>query len=87
MLQQVAALRKLTKQELIEFFNDFIKVGAPQRKTLSIGVYGNLHSSEYTAEKSEPLQPYCLKIDDIFSFRRSQSLYGSFRGVFDHAKL
>nr|XP_023922897.1 insulin-degrading enzyme-like 1, peroxisomal [Quercus suber] len=84
---EVAALRQLTQQELIDFFNECIKVGAPQRKTLSIGVYGNLHSSEYTAEKSEPVQPYSLKIDDIFSFRRSQSLYGSFRGVSDHSKL
>ena len=80
MLQQVAALRKLTKQELIEFFNDFIKVGAPQRKTLSIGVYGKLHSEEYTTEKSDPLRPYSLTIDDIISFKNSQSLYASFRG-------
>ncbi|XP_075638112.1 insulin-degrading enzyme-like 1, peroxisomal [Castanea sativa] len=84
---EVAALRQLTQQELIDFFNECIKVGAPQRKTLSIGVYGNLHNSEYTAEKSEPVQPYSMKIDDIFSFRRSQSLYGSFRGVSDHSKL
>ncbi|KAF5473279.1 hypothetical protein F2P56_009903, partial [Juglans regia] len=80
---EVAALRQLTQQELIDFFNDHIKVGAPQRKSLSIGVYGNLHSSEYTADKSGPVH-YSVKIDDIFSFRRSQPLYGSFRGVSDH---
>ena len=84
MLQQVAALRELTKQEFIDFFNDFIKVGAPERKTLSIGVYGKLHSAEYTTEKSDPVLPYSLKIDDIISFKKSQPLYPSFRGVSDH---
>ncbi|KAF5474140.1 hypothetical protein F2P56_006066 [Juglans regia] len=83
---EVAALRKLTQKELIDFFNDYIKVGAPQRKSLSVGVYGNLHSSEYTADASEP-GPYSVKIDNIFSFRRSQPLYGSFRGVSGHVKL
>ncbi|GMY19546.1 insulin-degrading enzyme-like 1, peroxisomal, partial [Fagus crenata] len=81
---QVAALRELTKQEFIDFFNDFIKVGAPERKTLSIGVYGKLHSAEYTTEKSDPVVPYSVKIDDIISFKNSQPLYPSFRGVSDH---
>ncbi|XP_041024462.1 insulin-degrading enzyme-like 1, peroxisomal [Juglans microcarpa x Juglans regia] len=83
---EVAALRKLTQKELIDFFNDYIKVGAPQRKSLSVGVYGNLHSSEYTADASEQ-GPSSVKIDNIFSFRRSQPLYGSFRGVSGHVKL
>lgn len=83
---EVAALRQLTKQELIDFFNDYIKVGAPLRKSLSIGVYGNPHCSEYTADKNEPV-PYSVVIDDIVSFRRSQPLYGSFRGVSGHGKL
>ncbi|GMY19416.1 insulin-degrading enzyme-like 1, peroxisomal [Fagus crenata] len=81
---QVAALKELTKQEFIDFFNDYIKVGAPERKTLSIGVYGKLHSAEYTTEKSDPVLPYSVKIDDIISFKNSQPLYPSFRGVSDH---
>ena len=85
-LKQVAALRQIEKQELVDFFNEYIKVGAAQKRTLSIGVYGNKHGSEYTADKSES-QRYSMKIDDIFSFRRSQSLYGSFRGVAGHVKL
>ncbi|XP_062166020.1 insulin-degrading enzyme-like 1, peroxisomal isoform X1 [Alnus glutinosa] len=83
---EVAALRQLEKQDLVDFFNEHIKVGAPQRRTLSVGVYGNRHSSEYTTDKSEP-QRYSMKIDDIFSFRRSQPLYGLFRGVSGHVKL
>jgi insulysin len=85
-LKQVAALRQIEKQELVDFFNEYIKVGAAQKRTLSIGVYGNRHGSEYTADKSES-QRYSMKIDDIFSFRRSQALYGSFRGVAGHVKL
>ncbi|XP_039172492.1 insulin-degrading enzyme-like 1, peroxisomal [Eucalyptus grandis] len=33
---EVAALRKLAKQELITFFNRHIRIGAPKRKVLSV---------------------------------------------------
>lgn len=84
---QVAALKTLTHQELIDFFNEHIKVGAPHKKALSVRVYGNLHSSEYSADLNQPLQPDTVKVDDIFSFRRSQPLYGSFKGAFGNVKL
>ena len=80
MLKQVAALRQLTKQDLIDFFNQHIKVGASRKKTLSVGVYGNPHSSEYTVDKSEPVQPYSVKIDDVYGFKSGLPLYGSFKG-------
>lgn len=44
---EVAALRDLTKEELVNFFNCFLKEGAQKRKTLSVRVYGCLHSDEY----------------------------------------
>ncbi|PRQ44705.1 putative insulysin [Rosa chinensis] len=84
---EIAALRQLTQQELIEFYNEHIKVGAPRKRTLSVRVYGNPHSSEYASDKSSPVQPCTVKIDDIFTFRRSQPLYGSFKGNFGHVKL
>ena len=84
-LKQIAALRQLTQQELIDFFNEHIKVGAPHKRTLSVRVYGKSHSSEYKIDKSSPAQASSVKIDDIFSFRRSQPLYGSFKG--NHVKL
>ncbi|GKV32547.1 hypothetical protein SLEP1_g41143 [Rubroshorea leprosula] len=40
---EVAALRQLTQAELIDFFNEYIKVGAPQKRTLSIHVVGKGH--------------------------------------------
>ncbi|KAM1079537.1 hypothetical protein FF1_014341 [Malus domestica] len=82
---EIAALRQLTQQELIDFFNEHIKVGAPQKRSLSVRVYGNSHSSEYTTDGSSPVKPCYVKIDDIFSFRRSQPLYGSFK--VNHVKL
>lgn len=82
--EQVEALRQLSLQELIDFFNEYVKIGASQRKTLSVRVYGKLHSSEYEAEAS---QPHLSKIDNIFSFRRSQSLYPSFKGLSGQMKL
>lgn len=87
MLNQVAALKQLTQQELIDFFNENIKVGAPQKKSLSVRVFGNLHSSKYTADENEPAQPCSIRIDDIYSFRRSRPLYGSFKGTFGQVKL
>ncbi|CAK9155607.1 unnamed protein product [Ilex paraguariensis] len=84
---EVAALKKLTREELIDFFNEYIKVGAPRKKSLSVHVYASSHSSEYRAEKTEPVGPNSVQIEDIFSFRRSRPLYGSFKGGFGHMKL
>ncbi|KAK1267709.1 Zinc-metallopeptidase, peroxisomal [Acorus gramineus] len=84
---EVAALRELPQQELIDFFNEHIKVGAPRRKTLTIQVFGKLHSSEYNDVISEKGESQSTRIKDIFTFRRSRPLYGSFRGGFGHMKL
>ncbi|KAF8403788.1 hypothetical protein HHK36_011894 [Tetracentron sinense] len=84
---EVEALKQLTQQQLIDFFDEYIKVGAPRRKTLSIQVYGGLHSTEYKAAKNEPCQTESMRIDDLFSFRRSRPLYGSFKGGLGHMKL
>ncbi|GLT74479.1 hypothetical protein SLA2020_462740 [Shorea laevis] len=75
---EVAALKQLTQQELIDFFNQYIKVGAPQKRTLSVHVIGKEHLLGYKATKTEVSQPG--EINDIFSFRRSLPLYGSFKG-------
>uniref|UniRef100_A0A0E0EDB2 Peptidase M16 N-terminal domain-containing protein n=1 Tax=Oryza meridionalis TaxID=40149 RepID=A0A0E0EDB2_9ORYZ len=77
---EVAALRDLNKEELIEFFNNHVKDNAPQKKILSIQVYGGLHSSEYGKIVHDESQPHSYQITDIFSFRRSRPLYGSFKG-------
>ncbi|KAH7661783.1 insulysin protein [Dioscorea alata] len=77
---EVAALRELTKQELFEFFDSYVKVDAPQRKTLSIQVYGCLHSAEFQSSIHESSSLQNCQIRDIFSFKRSRPLYGSFRG-------
>ncbi|OMO71420.1 hypothetical protein COLO4_28268, partial [Corchorus olitorius] len=84
---EVAALRQVTKREFIDFFEEYIKVGSPRKKTLSVRVYGKKHLSEYKSEISEPLQLDTVRIDDILSFRNSQSHYGSFKGSFSNMKL
>ncbi|GJN32785.1 hypothetical protein PR202_gb21313 [Eleusine coracana subsp. coracana] len=84
---KVAALRELKKEELIEFFNNHVKVDAPQKKVLSIQVYGGLHSAEYQKIVDDaPPPPWC-EITDIYSFRRSRPLYGSFKGGVGQMKL
>ncbi|KAL4202082.1 hypothetical protein AMTRI_Chr02g261950 [Amborella trichopoda] len=77
---EVAALRELTKKDVIEFFNNYIKIGAPLKKKLSLQVYGALHSSEYEAVKRNENNCHSICIDDILSFRGSQPLYGSYEG-------
>ncbi|EYU18739.1 hypothetical protein ABFS82_10G164400 [Erythranthe guttata] len=84
---EVAALKQLTQQELIDFFNEHIQCGAPGKKSMSVRVYGSAHSSEFEADKSLTAETEFVQIEDIFSFRRSRPLYGSLRGCFGHMKL
>ncbi|BAT02226.1 insulin-degrading enzyme-like 1, peroxisomal isoform X1 [Oryza sativa Japonica Group] len=84
---EVAALRDLKKEELIEFFDNHVKVNAPRKKILSIQVYGRLHTNEYEKVVHDEPQPHSYQITDIFSFRRSRPLYGSFKGGIGQMKL
>lgn len=84
---EVAALRDLTKEELVEFFDSYIKVDSPKRKTLSIQIFGGLHSAAYEKALNELDQPQMYQIKDVFSFRRSRPLYGSFKGGLGQMKL
>ncbi|XP_062187589.1 insulin-degrading enzyme-like 1, peroxisomal isoform X2 [Phragmites australis] len=84
---EVAALRDLRKEELIEFFDNHVKVNAPQKKILSIQVYGGLHSAEYQKIVHDAPPPQSCAITNIYSFRRSRPLYGSFRGGVGQMKL
>ncbi|XP_011075245.1 insulin-degrading enzyme-like 1, peroxisomal isoform X1 [Sesamum indicum] len=85
--REVEELKRVSQKELIDFFNEYIKVGALQKKSLSVRVYGNLHSSEQQVDNSQPVESSNVQIEDIFSFRRSRPLYGSFRGGYGHLKL
>ena len=76
---QVSALKQLQKQELIDFFDEYIKVGAARKKSLSIRVYGSQHLKEMASDKDEVPSP-SVEIEDIVGFRKSQPLHGSFRG-------
>nr|GMD41758.1 insulin-degrading enzyme-like 1, peroxisomal [Ipomoea batatas] len=84
---EVEALKKLTKKDLIEFFDEHIKAGAPLKKSLSVQVYGSSHSAECKAHQNEPVEQHVFRVEDIFSFRRSHELYGSFKGGLGFMKL
>ena len=86
LMKQVAALKQITQKDLNEFFNEYIKVGAPHKKGLSVRVYGSKHASEYETDNSKPPESSVVRIEDIFSFRRSRPLYGSLKGGFGHLK-
>ncbi|GFP92228.1 zinc-metallopeptidase peroxisomal [Phtheirospermum japonicum] len=85
--REVEALKQLSQKELIDFFNEHIKFGATQKKSMSVRVYGSAHSSEYQTDNSQTAESNTVRIEDIYSFRRSRPLYGSFRGVFGHLKF
>ncbi|XP_027173637.1 insulin-degrading enzyme-like 1, peroxisomal [Coffea eugenioides] len=82
--REVAILKHLTKNDLIDFFNEHIRVGAPQKKSLSVQIYGSSYSSEY---KVESVEPGIHQIEDVFSFKRSHPLFGSFKGGIGLVKL
>lgn len=84
---QVEALKKLTKEEFIDYFNQYIKVDAPERKTLSVQVYGRNHCEEYKKIIQEEQSPKTYRIKDIFSFRRSRPLFGWSKGGPSHMEL
>ncbi|KAL2641367.1 hypothetical protein R1flu_008954 [Riccia fluitans] len=48
---EVAALRKLDKDALIDFFGTYVQRNARRRRTLSLRVYGSQHSGELKALK------------------------------------
>ncbi|KAG5399741.1 hypothetical protein IGI04_014348 [Brassica rapa subsp. trilocularis] len=77
--EEVAALRELKKEELIDFFDTYIKVDAPKKKSMSICVYGSQHLKEMASDKDKVASPF-IEIEDIVGFRKSQPLYGSLKG-------
>ncbi|XP_059309265.1 insulin-degrading enzyme-like 1, peroxisomal isoform X2 [Lycium ferocissimum] len=83
---EVAGLKQITKTDLIDFFNEYVNVGAPKRKSLSLQVFGSSHSCQLKAEKVDPVEPNVVQIEDIFCFRRSRPLYPSFKGDISHLK-
>jgi len=48
---QVAALKKVNKEELLDFVGQHIARNSPNRRKLSIQVYGGLHLAEFKAAK------------------------------------
>ncbi|XP_042422583.1 insulin-degrading enzyme-like 1, peroxisomal isoform X3 [Zingiber officinale] len=84
---EVAALKELDKDELIDYFNKFIKIDSPQRKTLCVLVYGGPQTAEYKKVIQQEDTPKLHRIKDIFAFRRSRPLFGSFKGGLGLTKL
>ncbi|KMZ64568.1 putative Insulin-degrading enzyme [Zostera marina] len=86
---EIAALRELKHHELVDFFDRYVKVGSPERKSVSFQVFGGLHSAEYKiAKNGSGRHPNKMnRIDDIIMFKKSRPLYGSLKGGFTQTKL
>lgn len=103
---QVTALKNVSKKELLDFVAQYIARNSPNRRKLSIQVYGGQHLVEYRAAKGQAPNEtsYNFKlnstagercavpvgnsvsraaadrIDNIYTFKRSQELHESLRG-------
>uniref|UniRef100_A0ACD5WHF8 Uncharacterized protein n=1 Tax=Avena sativa TaxID=4498 RepID=A0ACD5WHF8_AVESA len=77
---EVALLRELKKEEFIEFFDQYIKVDAPQRRTVGVQVFSGNHSAEFKTATAEADPPKTYRITDIFGFKRSRPLHRSLKG-------
>ncbi|EMS49095.1 Zinc-metallopeptidase, peroxisomal [Triticum urartu] len=77
---EVALLRELKKEEFIEFFDEYIKVDAPQRRTVSVQVFSGNHLAEFKKAIAEADPPKTCRITDIFGFKRSRPLHRSLKG-------
>ena len=77
---QVALLRELKKDDFIEFFDQYIKLDAPQRRTVSVQVFSGNHSAEFKTAIAEADPPKTYRITDIFGFKRSRPLHRSLKG-------
>ena len=75
----MAALREIKREELIDYFDEYIKIDAPKKKSLSIFVYGSQHLKEMVSDKAKVASPF-IEIEDIVRFRNSLPLYRSLRG-------
>lgn len=87
---EVAALQKTTRQDLLRLYDEHVQRSGSKRSKLSVQVYGSLHTKELqTVMGSDassadcpsadlPEKPY--RIEDMHSFKRSQGLFGSFKG-------
>lgn len=76
----MAILRELKKEEFIQYFDQYIKVDAPLRRTLSVQVFGGNHTAEFKKAVAEDDPPKTYRITDIFGFKRSRPLYSSLKG-------
>ncbi|KAM0865129.1 hypothetical protein ACQ4PT_043474 [Festuca glaucescens] len=77
---KVALLRELKKHEFIEFFDQYIKVDAPQRRAVSVQVFSGNHSAEFKKAIADADPPKTYRVTDIFGFKRSRPLHRSLKG-------
>lgn len=104
---QVATLKRVKKEELWDFVAQNIARNSPNRRKLSIQVYGGQHLAEFQAAMGDILEEDGLKpvavedvargdgavleskappraaadrIENIYTFKRSQELHESLKG-------
>lgn len=72
--QEIAALRKVQKADVIAMFDKYIAIDAPERRKIASLVYGCKHPmGEYGAEESQEA-PFRV-VDDAVAFRLSRPLF------------
>eukprot|EP00455_Lapot_gusevi_P042256 TRINITY_DN4989_c0_g1_i5.p1 TRINITY_DN4989_c0_g1~~TRINITY_DN4989_c0_g1_i5.p1 ORF type:complete len:788 (-),score=334.16 TRINITY_DN4989_c0_g1_i5:122-2455(-) len=78
-LQIVEVLRRTTKQDVINFYRQYIAAGSPQRARFTSQIFGKdqaLPTTEGEEAMQTEAQPV-IRIEDYAKFRRSMSLFPS----------
>jgi len=68
-------IKKITKEEIIEFYEKYVDVKSPERKKFSIHIFSKGKDNDLVKEKQDEINNILNKnviIEDIYTFRRNQ---------------
>lgn len=65
-------VEKITKDEVLEFHDQFLKKEGPFRKKLSVQIFAKQHMENF----KDPVPEDSIQIDDPAEFKRVSSLFG-----------
>jgi secreted Zn-dependent insulinase-like peptidase len=68
----VTALQSLSKSDIIEFYQQFIRVGGAHRSKVSAQIFGKGHSLPSSSDNQ-----LCVHVANEIEFRRSMPLFAS----------
>lgn len=75
--EEAEELKKVTKKDLISFFETYIKEGGPKRKRLIIQMFSKPYHKDMKSKDSTSSKDTTY-VHDVVSFKNSRELYPAF---------